>query len=194
MTQLQSMTDEQLAMLYVEGNNKAFDLLLERNQDKLFKYILCVVHDEHVANDLFQDTFLKAVTRLQEGRYKPSGKFSAWLIRIAHNLIMDNYRDESTMPLFIPNTQNDLSNLLRSDMTEQSRESQYTQSQTLADVRRIMDQLPDEQREVVFMRYYQNLSFKEIAQQTGVSINTSLGRMRYAILNMRRMALRHQLL
>ena len=152
-----SYTDEQLALLYVGGDNRAFDQLLERNQKKLYSYILFVVHDPELADDIFQETFVKVITKLQEGRYKDSGKFSFWLTRIAHNVIMDNYRHLKNAHI----------------------------------VRHMMDSLPAPQREVVYMRYYQDLSFKEIAEITGVSINTSLGRMRYALINMRRMAKEH---
>ena len=162
MKNLKDMTDEELALSYVDGNNKAFDLLLSRNQQNLFSYILFVVHDRETADDIFQETFIKVITRLQEGRYVVSGKFGAWVMRIAHNAIMDWYRGN------IENT--------------------YVNRQVMSDVRRLLDMLPPIQREVVYMRFYQQLSFKEIADTTSVSINTALGRMRYALLNMRRMA------
>lgn len=188
MENLSSMTDEQLALLYIEGNNAAFDLLLERNQRKVFQYILCVVHDEDKANDVFQETFVKAITKMHERHYAPTGKFSSWLIRIAHNILMDEYRISKQQRHVCPNPENDLSNLSDDSLLENCREGKYVNDQILRDVERIMYHLPLEQREVVWMRYYQDMSFKEIAETTGVSINTSLGRMRYAIMNMRRMA------
>jgi len=180
------MTDEALALAYIEGNNQAFDILLERNQKKVFSYILFVVRDRDAAEDVFQDTFLKAIACLQQGRYTDSGKFSAWLMRIAHNVMMDWYRTQKHSKVIEPTPENDLSNL-RDDLRESNVEDRMVNDQVLADVRSLMDQLPAVQREVVFMRFYQQLSFKEIAEMTGVSINTSLGRMRYALLNLRKM-------
>lgn len=188
MKNLKDMTDEELALSYVDGNNKAFDLLLSRNQQNLFSYILFVVHDRETADDIFQETFIKVITRLQEGRYVVSGKFSAWVMRIAHNAIMDWYRDQAARCIVKAGKDNDLSNIGGDDIMEGNIESAYVNRQVMNDVRRLLDMLPPIQREVVYMRYYQQLSFKEIADTTSVSINTALGRMRYALLNMRRMA------
>ena len=181
------MTDEELAIMSVDGDNKAFDLLLSRNQEKLFTYILFVVRDREMANDMFQETFFKVVSRLQQGKYIANGKFSAWLMRIAHNVIMDWYRQQRAQNIVDAPKENDLSNV-GSTLLESSREGELVNNQVMEDVRRMMSHLPASQREVVFMRFYQQMSFKEIAEATGVSINTALGRMRYAILNLRRMA------
>lgn len=181
------MTDEELAMDYVNGNNRAFDELLFRHQSKLFSYILFVVRDREIADDLFQETFVKVITKLQEGKYLPSGKFSAWMMRIAHNVIMDLYRGLKVQKIVDTSDDNDLSNISTNDFYSMDIESQYVNAQVLKDVKKLMNFLPASQREVVYMRYYQQLSFKEIAEMTNVSINTSLGRMRYAILNLRRM-------
>ncbi|MCI7119309.1 sigma-70 family RNA polymerase sigma factor [Prevotella sp.] len=188
MKNLQDMTDEELALSYADGNNRAFDLLLLRNQSKLFSYILFVVHDRDTAEDIFQETFVKVITRLQEGRYMVSGKFGAWIMRIAHNAIMDWYRDQAALRTVDTSADNDLSKLPGADLYEGNIENHYVNSQVMTDVRRLLDALPPMQREVVYMRFYQQLSFKEIADSTDVSINTALGRMRYALLNMRRMA------
>ena len=188
MKTLENMTDEGLAMLYIDGNNRAFDLLLSRNQSRLFSYILFVVCDRNTAEDIFQETFVKVITRLQDGKYTTSGKFSAWIMRIAHNVIMDWYRDQRAERVVEATQDNDLSNISGSELVVGSIESHYVNSQVMRDVRNLLDNLPPTQREVVFMRYYQQLSFKEIADTTSVSINTALGRMRYAILNLRRMA------
>ena len=188
MKKLQDMTDEELALSYADGNNRAFDLLLLRNQSKLFSYILFVVHDRATAEDIFQETFVKVITRLQEGRYTVSGKFGAWIMRIAHNAIMDWYRDQASMRIVDTSADNDLSNIPGADIFEGNIENRFVNSQIMTDVRRLLDALPPMQREVVYMRFYQQLSFKEIADSTDVSINTALGRMRYALLNMRRMA------
>lgn len=184
-------TDEELALAYSRGDNRAFDELLARNQSRLFSYILFVVHNEDTANDLFQETFVKVITKLQNGHYTDSGRFSAWITRIAHNVIMDWYRDEHARGIVDAGTDGDLSRLCTTGVFSPSRESRYVKEQALADARRIMDSLPPTQREVVYMRYYQNLSFKEISKLTGTSINTALGRMRYALFNMRRMAKRN---
>lgn len=188
MKTLENMTDEGLAMLYIDGNNRAFDLLLSRNQSRLFSYILFVVRDRNTAEDIFQETFVKVITRLQDGKYTTSGKFSAWIMRIVHNVIMDWYRDQRAERVVEATQDNDLSNISGSELVVGSIESHYVNSQVMCDVRNLLDNLPPTQREVVFMRYYQQLSFKEIADTTSVSINTALGRMRYAILNLRRMA------
>lgn len=188
MKNLEEMTDEELAVSYIEGDNRAFDMLLSNNQRKVFTYILFVVRNRDVANDVFQDTFVKVITQLQQKRYAPNGKFSAWVMRIAHNEIMDWYRTQRSGHIVEATEDNDLSNIGGLDVSLSSVESQYVNSQVLTDVRRMMNLLPASQREVVYMRFYQGMSFKEIAQTTGVSINTSLGRMRYAILNLRRMA------
>lgn len=188
MKTLEELTDEELAMRYVDGNNRAFDLLLNRTQSKIFSYILFIVHDQEKANDIFQDTFLKVIYRLQRGMYATTGKFSSWVMRIAHNVIMDSFRDTASMPLVECPSGNDLANIGNSDVTESCIESHYVNTQVMKDVRKLLDKLPTPQREVVYMRYYQDMSFKEIAETTNVSINTALGRMRYAILNMRRIA------
>ena len=183
-----SQTDEALALLYVNGDNRAFDELLTRNQQKLYNYILFVVRDPEVANDVFQDTFVKVITKLQDGKYTDCGKFSFWVTRIAHNIMMDGYRQQRGEHIVDVDEENDLSRLRSEDLMDINRENEFVNAQILNDVRHLMDMLPAPQREVVYMRYYQDLSFKEIADMTGVSINTSLGRMRYALINMRRMA------
>ncbi len=189
MNKFSELTDEQLAMMYVEGNNVAFDELLARTQSGIFSYIIFIVQNEELANDIFQDTYLKAITRLKEQRYSPTGQFSAWLIRIAHNLIMDWYRRQKTQGLTdIAIDDINIATISDKDLLETSREDLLANAQVLTDVRNLLQYLPQTQREVVQMRFYQELSFKEIAEITSVSINTSLGRMRYALLNMRRLA------
>ena len=188
MKKFEGMTDEALAILYVKGNNEAFDELLARTQSKLFTNIMFVVHDHDIADDIFQETFVKVITKLQNGQYTNSGKFQFWVTRIAHNAIMDWYRQQRSRHIMEPNAENDLQNLSSVSVLDTFRESELVNEQVLIDVKRIMEALPAPQREVVYMRFYQQLSFKEIAALTGVSINTSLGRMRYALINMRRMA------
>lgn len=191
MRKLNELSDEELAVAYINGNNHAFDLLLSRNQSKIFSYILFVVRDRDLADDVFQETFVKVITRLQQGKYTVSGKFCAWVMRIAHNVIMDMYRDHKTDNIVEATENNDLSNFGSTDLLDENIESKFVNEQVLSDVKKMMNLLPAAQREVVYMRFYQQLSFKEIADTTNVSINTALGRMRYAIINLRRMANEH---
>ncbi len=186
-------TDEELALLYADGDNKAFDVLLQRTQQKLFTYIMFVVRDHDVADDIFQETFVKAIVKMQQGKYVDSGKFIFWLTRIAHNVIMDWYRDQQGERLVEPTADNDLSNLRCASVMDTYRETELINEQVLRDVKHMVHLLPAAQREVVYMRFYQQIPFKEIAEMTGVSINTALGRMHYALLNMRRMARENKL-
>ncbi len=181
------MTDEELALAYIDGNNRAFDELLSRSQDKIFTYIMYVVKDEDLANDLFQETYLKVITKMQNGRYTDTGKFIWWVTRIAHNVIIDHYRTLKSSKIIEPGKDNDLTNLNSTSVLDSNRESELANEQVLRDVKRLVEALPETQREVVIMRFYQELSFKEIAEQTNVSINTSLGRMRYALMNLRKL-------
>ena len=187
MKQLNQLTDDMLVTRYSEGDNKAFDELLARYQSKLFNYIYFVVRSQEMAEDIFQETFVKAITTIRQGRYTASGKFGAWLTRIAHNMIIDGFRQERNENT-VSNDETEIDLFNDVDLCDDNIETQMVNEQTLTDVRRLMDALPDNQREVVYMRFYQDLSFKEIADITGVSINTALGRMRYALLNMRRIA------
>ena len=191
MSTLESMTDEELALSYINGNNQAFDKLLSRSQDKIFNYIMYVVKDEDLANDLFQETFLKAITKMRSGRYTDTGKFFWWLTRVAHNVIIDYYRAQKSSKIVEPTKDNDLSNLSSNSLMDSNRESELANEQVLRDVKKLVEALPESQREVVIMRYFQELSFKEIAEMTGVSINTSLGRMRYALMNLRKLTHQH---
>ncbi len=187
MSTLKTMSDEQLALAYIDGNNRAFDELLSRNQDRIFTTIMYAVKDEDLANDLFQETFLKVITKLQNGQYSDTGKFSWWLTRIAHNVVIDHFRAQKSSKIVEAPKDNDLSNLRSEAIHNQSRESELNNEQVMEDVKRLVEALPEAQRDVVNMRFFQELSFKEIAEQTNVSINTSLGRMRYALINLRKL-------
>lgn len=189
MKDLRILTDEQLALLYIDGDCKAFDELLKRIKDKLYNYIFCLVKDSNLADDFFQETFIKVIDRLHAGQYTIQGSFQGWVMRMAHNLIMDYFRKEKTSRSVDTHDNIDMT-IYRNTMGsgELTREEQLTYNQSLHDAKMIMDMLPMCQREVAFMRYYQDLSFKEIAEITNVSINTALGRMRYAVLNMKKMA------
>ena len=185
-------SDEQLISLYVDGNNEAFDALLERHKDRVYMYIYHAVKNDGLADDIFQDTFVKAIMTIKQGRYVENGHFPAWITRIAHNLIIDYFRQIKAENLQSTDD-TDVNILNRKELSDCTIEDNLVTSQIHDDVRRLVKALPDSQREVLEMRYYKNMSFKEIADTTGVSINTALGRMRYAILNMRRMAEEHNI-
>lgn len=187
MVHTQSITDDKLVASYAKGNNEAFDILLKRHQDKVFNYIFKIVKNEDIANDIFQDTFVKAIMTIKQGRYTENGKFPAWISRIAHNLIIDYYRQEKSENMQSCDVE-DVDILNKKELSEETIEDIIITDQIHSDVKHLVKILPDLQREVLLMRYYKNMSFKEIAEATGVSINTALGRMRYAILNMRRIA------
>ena len=188
MKNFEGVSDEALALLYVKGDNRAFDELLSRTQTKLFTYIMFVVRDHDIADDIFQETFVKVITKLQQGLYTDSGKFQFWITRIAHNCIMDWDRQQQSTHIVDANEENDLQNLKNASVMDSNKEAEMINEQILIDIKKMMNTLPAPQREVVYMRYFQQLSFKEIADLTGVSINTSLGRMRYALINLRKMA------
>jgi RNA polymerase sigma-70 factor (ECF subfamily) len=187
-----TMADEELVVMYVNGNNEAFDELLARHQHSLYSYILYTVRDNGLAEDIFQDTFMKAIITIQQGKYIESGKFKAWINRIARNLIIDYFRQKKSENT-VSNDAYEVDLFNNPSLCEDTVETKMVRTQVLNDVRMLVDCLPDNQKEVVEMRYYKNLSFKEIAEVTGVSINTALGRMRYAILNMRKMATEYQI-
>lgn len=181
------MTDEELVVTYAEGNNLAFDILLNRHKSNIYSYIYFIVRNREMAEDIFQETFVKAIITIKQGRYTETGKFRAWINRIAHNLIIDNYRQERNEQT-VSNDDSEIDLLNNSKLSDGTIEDAMVKDQILTDVKKLIDYLPDNQKEVLVLRYYQDLSFKEIADVTGVSINTALGRMRYAILNMRRLA------
>ncbi len=192
MTTLNEVSDDILIANYVKGDNEAFDALIERHKNRIFNYIFHSVKDTDLANDIFQETFVKAIMTIKQGRYVENGHFAAWITRIAHNLIIDFYRQEKT-----ENVQSsdscDIDILNRKELSEATIEDDIIVDQIHNDVRKLVTALPANQREVLLMRYYKNMSFKEIADRTNVSINTALGRMRYAIINMRRMAVENNI-
>lgn len=187
MESLITLTDEQLVTDYSNGNNLAFDILLERHKQSVLNYIYFTVRNRELAEDIFQETFIKAIVTIKQGRYTESGKFRAWISRIAHNLIIDHFRQEKNENT-VSNDEAPIDLLNNSSLCDGTIEDEMVRIQITSDIRKLISFLPESQREVLEMRYYQDLSFKEIADNTGVSINTALGRMRYAILNMRRMA------
>lgn len=187
MSKLNLMTDEDLVVSYAEGNNSAFDVLLNRYKGSVHSYIYFIVRNKELTEDLFQETFVKVITTIKQGRYTDNGKFKAWIMRIAHNLIIDNFRQERNENL-ISNDEVEVDLFNNMKLCDHTIEEKLVKQQVLEDVRRLVGFLPETQRKVLEMRFYQDRSFKEIADTTGVSINTALGRMRYAIMNMRRLA------
>ncbi len=184
---LDQLTDDKLVQSYANGNNEAFDALLQRHQSRLLSYIIQLTGNRNLAEDIFQETFVKAITTIRQGNYTESGKFAAWLSRIARNLVIDHFRQEKAEAT-ISTDEGTVDILNRKELSDLTIEDDIIDLQIRDDVRRLIRELPAQQRQVLVMRYYRNLSFKEIAEITNVSINTALGRMRYAILNMRRMA------
>ena len=187
METLKERSDERLIALYVDGNNEAFDVLIDRHKDRVYSYILHYVKNPELADDIFQETFVKAIVTIKQNRYVENGRFSAWITRIAHNLIFDYFRKEKSENL--QSTDAGDNNIInRKELSEATVEDHIILSQIETDIHRLIMALPENQREVLQLRYFKDMSFKEIAMLTNVSINTALGRMRYAILNMRKMA------
>jgi len=187
MKSLNQLTDDVLVKIYEEGNNAAFEVLLSRYQSRVYAYIYQIVRDRELTEDIFQDTFFKAITTIQQGRYFESGRFLSWINRIAHNLIIDFYRKEKNENTVSAEVY-DYEIFNTTKLSDLSIEDIRSNEQVLQDVVKMVEFLPVVQQEVVKMRFFEDLSFKEIAEKTGVSINTALGRMRYALLNMRKMA------
>lgn len=192
MSNFTAMSDHELVELYEQGVDKAFDVLLERNQEALFAYIMRLTQDVDQANDVFQETFMKAIICIRSHQYKTTGKFSAWLMRIAHNLVIDSVRNNRNMPQYDGDMQNNvLYNNVR--LSQECCEEDMLRQADLTTLEKMIGMLPPVQQEIVHLRFYEDLSFKEIAQITNVSINTALGRMRYATLNLRKMIMDNSL-
>lgn len=187
MKNLTQFADEELVKLYENGNNQAFEILLLRYKSKVYTYIYLIVRNRELTEDIFQDTFIKAIATIQQGRYVESGKFLGWINRIAHNLIIDHFRREKNENT-VSSDAVDYDIVNNAKLSEKSIEDTMSNEQVLADVVHLIDLLPPSQQKVIRMRFFEDLSFKEIAEKTDVSINTALGRMRYALLNMRRIA------
>lgn len=193
MNNLKTLTDETLVRLYVEGNNEAFNVLLDRYESKVFTYINYIVRNKEVAEDLFQDTFMRVVATLKDGKYAEQQKFSAWLMRITHNILVDYFRHLNNEKN-ISNDENEID--LFNDIKladENNVEMQIIRTQNLNGVEQIIKMLPENQQEIINLRYYQDMSFKEIAVMLNCSINTALGRTRYALINLRKLAVEHSI-
>lgn len=185
MMRMQLMDDKELVKVYVAGNELALAELLRRHKSKIFTSILLFVKNEAQAEDIFQDTFVKIIESLKRGKYYEDGKFLPWAMRIAHNLCIDHYRKNRRTPTVNVSDDYDIFSLL--PQNEENGEQRMIKNQARKKIRQLIDELPTEQREVVILRHYADMSFKEIAQMTDVSINTALGRMRYALINLRKM-------
>tara|TARA_B100000900_G_C20446393_1_gene661246 strand:+ start:272 stop:865 length:594 start_codon:yes stop_codon:yes gene_type:complete len=180
--------DDQLIKNFINGDNQAFDVLLNKYQNRIFSYVIQLVHDYDLANDIFQDVFIKVVTHLKRNSYNHQGKFLSWVLRIAHNQVIDHFRKDAKMPSVGKNSSNEDFNIFDVlKLEESSIEDEMVKKQILSDVRVLVEQLPNDQMEVVKMRYFSGMSFQDIADNSNVSINTALGRMRYALINLRKM-------
>ncbi len=183
--QVTTLNDQQLISQYLDGNERAFEELLNRHQQKIYTSIYLFVKDQSLAEDIFQEVFIKIIDTLRKGKYNHEGKFLQWAMRISYNMCVDYFRRSKRRPTVSPTETFDIFDVLQ--VTEDNAEQHIIRNQTHEKVRRLVDMLPPEQREVVILRHYADMSFKEIAQLTQVSINTALGRMRYALINIRKM-------
>ena len=181
----QLITDQELVSRYLKGNEEALEVLISRHKDRIFTCIFMLVKDRQLADDIFQDTFIKVINTLKRGNYNEEGKFLPWVSRIAHNLVIDHFRKGKRMPMADGGENFDILDTVRE--TSPTVEDNLVESQIHSDLRLLIEELPEEQRTVLKMRHYCNMSFKEIAEETNVSINTALGRMRYALINLRKM-------
>lgn len=181
----QTNSDSILVKNYILGDEVSLEILIKKHQQRLFSFIYSKVKDRDVTNDIFQDTFIKVIKTLKKGNYNEEGKFLPWVMRIAHNLIIDYFRKNNRMPSFKNSDEFDIFSIISDDSL--NAEKKIIQEQIFDDVRDLINELPEEQKEVLIMRMYRDMSFKEISDNTGVSINTALGRMRYALINMRKL-------
>lgn len=185
------ISDEELIVQYINGNEACLKMIINRHKTKIFTAIYLLVKDRCLAEDIFQDTFVKIINTLRKGHYNEEGKFLQWSVRIARNLVLDHFRKVSRMPLLTDTEGNDVFSYLL--IAEENAEEKLEKEQMQDKVKLLIQQLPEKQREVLVMRHYANLSFKEIAELTGVSMNTALGRMRYALINMRKLIEKHNI-
>ena len=186
-----STTDAHLVSAYIEGNEKALKQLIDKHQQRIFNFILSKIHDREISEDIFQETFFKVISTLKKGNYNEEGKFLPWVMRIAHNLVIDFFRKNNRIPLFENTDEFDIFQFIGNGTV--NAEEALIEEQINEDIQRLILELPEDQREVLMMRIYRDMSFKEIAENTGVSINTALGRMRYAVINLRKLIENNQI-
>ena len=187
----QSISDATLVSQYIQGDEPSLSILIKRHQQRLYSFIYSKVYDRDVTEDVFQDTFIKVIRTLKRGNYNEEGKFLPWVMRIAHNLVIDHFRKNNRMPKFNNNGDFDIFSVLSDGAL--NAEGEFVKSQIVQDVRAMVEELPEEQKSVLVMRMYNDMSFKEISENTGVSINTALGRMRYALINLRKLIEKHNI-
>ena len=180
------VNDQELVQAYIKGDQSAIEILINRHRSKVYTYILLTIKNQPLAEDLFQETFIKVIQSLRGGKYRDNGRFLSWVIRIAHNLIIDHFRKEKQMNS-VSNDDSEVDLFNSRKFSDSNIEEIIVNSQIRAEIRTLINELPNDQREVVLLRHYGELSFKEIAEQTDVSINTALGRMRYALINLRKL-------
>ena len=185
------IADAQLVSNYIKGDEYALEILISRHKQKIYSFIYSKVYDRDITEDIFQDTFIKVIRTLKRGAYNEEGKFLPWVMRIAHNLVIDFFRKNSRMPKFDNSGEFSIFSVL-SDSSLNA-EKQLIKTQVEKDVKRLVEELPEDQKEVLLMRIYDDMSFKEISDKTGVSINTALGRMRYALINLRKIIDKHNI-
>jgi RNA polymerase sigma factor (sigma-70 family) len=186
---LKKFSDQELVSAYISGKEICLSHLVERHQARVFGYILMTIRDREISEDIFQDTFVKVITKIKEGSYKEEGKFIQWVLRIAHNLMIDHFRRESKVTVLRGNDEYDIFDTIQ--LYDENYEDGLIKTQTDEKIRQLVEKLPETQKEVLFMRHYADMSFKDIAETTGVSINTALGRMRYALINLRKLMEEH---
>ncbi len=179
------LSDGELVTLYLQGNSKSFEVLIQKHKNKIYAFILSKIRNKDLAEDIFQETFIKVINSLQKGKYNEEGKFLPWVMRIANNLVIDYFRKAKKMRTIAPTNDFDIFDILQDG--ERNIEDNLVNDQVHKDLRKLIEYLPEDQKEVLKMRYYAELSFKEISESTGVSINTALGRMRYALINLRKL-------
>lgn len=182
---LSKLSEKELIQAYLKGNELAIEQLITRHKSRIYTYIICKVKNQALAEDVFQDTFIKVINTLKKGKYNDEGKFLPWVMRIAHNLIIDHYRKNSRMPMVKGSDDFDIFDVI--SHPDKNIDEQMSTTQVLGDVKKLIKDLPRDQKEVLMMRLYYDMSFKEISETTNVSINTALGRMRYALINLRKM-------
>ena len=183
--QSSGLSDQVLIKKYINGNEKAFEVLLDRHKNKVYTHVYLMVRDNDLADDIFQDAFIKVINTLKSGKYNEEGKFLPWVIRIAHNLVIDHFRKSKKMPKV--REDEEYSPFATIEMDDPNIQDEMITDQIHADLRNLVDLLPEEQKEIIIFRHYMGMSFKDIAERTNVSINTALGRMRYALINLRKM-------
>lgn len=187
-----TIDDASLVNSYISGNEAALEILIKRHQSRIFVFIYSKVGDRDLADDIFQDTFIKVIRTLKSNAYNEEGKFLPWVMRIAHNLIVDHFRHNKKMPLYRETEEFSIFSVMTDDSL--TIENKLISDQVTKDLRQLVEELPADQKEVLMMRLYQDMSFKEISEATGVSINTALGRMRYAVINLRKVIDKHQII